>query len=80
MKEYIIPIITLAAGWLIGRKKNNADAQLSEVDSVQKATTIWRELAQDLKKEVQELRLIVEELKEENDKLHAEMNKLKQRL
>ena len=80
MKEYLIPIITLAAGWLIGRKKNNADAQLSEVEGVQKATMIWRELAQDLKKEVQELRLIVEELKEENDKLHLEINKLKQRL
>jgi peptidoglycan hydrolase CwlO-like protein len=80
MKEYLIPIITLAAGWFIGRKKNNADAQLSEVEGVEKATKIWRELAQDMKKEVDELRTLVEELKIENYKLQREINELKQRV
>ncbi len=80
MKEYLIPFITLAAGWLIGRKKNNADAELSEVQGVEKATTIWRQLAQDMKKEVDELRLLVNELKVENGKLRQEINELKKRV
>ncbi len=37
------------------RRKNRADAQGSELDNVDKAVSIWRNLAQDLEKKIEEL-------------------------
>jgi archaellum component FlaC len=80
MKEllpYLAPIITLVTGWLLGKRKNKADVQKTEVETVSVAISIWRQLAQDLRKEVDELRVIVENLKEENEKLTFEICELK---
>lgn len=83
MEKYLIPVITGSVGaflsWLITKKKNNADAQLSEVEGVEIATKIWRELAEEMTKKVDELRKLVDELKIENGKLQQEINELKLR-
>lgn len=80
MKEvlpYLTPIVTLIGGFILGKRKRNAEAVLTEVETIDKAITIWRQLAQDLKKEVDDLRNIVEDLKEENEKLKFEISELK---
>ena len=80
MTDAIIGAVCGFAGTLITylsmRKKNNADSISSELDAVHKALGIWREtserLSEDVKKltnEVQELHIIVKELKEENSRL-----------
>lgn len=46
------------------RRKNKAEAQSSELDNVKKAIEIWRELAQNLEKEIEELRAKIEMIEE----------------
>lgn len=67
-----------------GRNKEKADirqteanAQTTELDATEKAVAIWRGLAQDLKKEVDELRALINDLRLENDKLRQELEHLK---
>ena len=83
----IVGAATGAITWLFTRKKQNAEtkvteatAHTTELDAIDKAVGIWRNLAQDLKKEVDELRTLISELREENDKLHQEINELREEI
>ncbi|MEJ5316780.1 MAG: hypothetical protein WHS63_07215 [Tenuifilum sp.] len=70
-------IITASVTWLLARRKNIADARkaeaeakASELDVIEDAIKIWRELAEDLKKEVQRL-------SDDNKALKCEVGKLR---
>jgi predicted RNase H-like nuclease (RuvC/YqgF family) len=76
VKIAITAALTGLITWLLTRRKHNAEIKVSEVNTIETATKIWRELAQELKKEVDELRTIVDELKEENQKLKQEVYSL----
>lgn len=83
----IVAIATGTMAWLFTKKKQDAEtkvteatAHTTELDAIDKAVGIWRNLAQDLKKEVDELRNLISELREENDKLHQEINKLREEI
>lgn len=45
-------LVTGAAGWLFARRKNNAEAALSEVQVAEKLATIWRENTEHLRREM----------------------------
>ena len=75
--QLLIPIAAVLLGWLIGYRKSKAEVENTEVDSISTAVKIWRELAQDLKNEVDEFRTIVNELRVENEKLRFEILELK---
>lgn len=82
-----ISIITMVVGYLLGKRKQDAETKVteaqassSELDATEKAVAIWRNLAQDLKEEVDELRLLINELREENLKLKEEISHLKSRV
>lgn len=82
-----ISIITMVVGYLLGKRKQDAETKVteaqassSELDATEKAVAIWRNLAQDLKKEVDELRVLINELREENLKLKEEISHLKSRV
>lgn len=91
LQPYILPVATLLGGWFIGKGKRKADTRLSyanadksEVEAVEQAVKIWRELAEKfrievdtLRKTVDELKVEVEELRAENIKLKIEINQLK---
>lgn len=52
----LIPSILASSGvYIFMRRKNRADAQKSELDNVDKAVSIWRNLATDLEKKIEEL-------------------------
>lgn len=80
----IIGAATMALGWILGGRRRAkteekqvlANVQTTELDAIDKAVGIWRNLAQDLKKEVDELRLLVAALRIENDKLQNELEEL----
>lgn len=83
----LVGIATAASTWFLTRKKQNAEtrvtvatAHTSELDATEKAVAIWRNLAQDLKKEVDELRKLIIELREQNDKFRDEIEHLKDQL
>lgn len=74
MRETLLVAVTSLLSsigtWLFARRKNKADAKISELKSVEMAIAIWREAAVKLTEEVTKLR-------EENKTLYAEINKLK---
>lgn len=83
----IVGAATAVIAWLLTKRKQDAEtrvteatAHTSELDATEKAVAIWRNLAQDLKKEVDELRGLIAELRQENEKLRVEIDHLKDQL
>jgi len=85
-----VPALTTLAGafsgWFFGRRKQQAEAVQSEMQSVEKAIAIWREIAQDLKKELSEQTVQIEKLRDEvstlrrdNARLLTELKSIKKR-
>jgi len=64
-------------GWIVTRKKTNADAKGSELENVEHAIKIWRETAEKLSARVDELSLEVEELRKDLISVHRENKQLK---
>ncbi len=91
MVTALITIGTNILSYILGKRqvkatvrKTEAEAKLNEVEAVETAVAIWRQLAQDLKtesnalkSEITELRILVKELRLENEKLRAEIIELK---
>lgn len=73
----IASFLTALLGWYLTRKKQKAEVAASELDVVEKAITIWRRMAEDLGKQVEELRNEVHALRTENAKLLDELKKWK---
>lgn len=85
-----VPILTTLAGafsgWFFGRRKQQAETMHSELQTIEKAVAIWREIAQDLKKElaaqslqINELRQEVSTLRRDNVRLLTELKAIKKR-
>ncbi len=72
----LIAMATSGIGYLFGKRNQIAEAQSTELDAVGKAITIWRNLATELKKEVDDLRVEVKELHDELEKMRAENESL----
>lgn len=81
MNEVVITALSSFASaaitWLFARRRNAADARkveaeakVSELDVIEDAIKIWREIAEDLKKEVQRL-------SDDNKALKCEVGKLR---
>ena len=82
------------AGWFFGRKKQNAETKGTELDNVEKAVEIWREMASDLRgqfqalqtevlalqKQVTRLEIENERLKANNEELQAEIDDLRKQI
>ncbi len=90
MKEvlpYVAPIVAAFLGWLFGYRKSQADATVSELDAVEKAVGIWRELATSLRSDLEMLRAqcdhldkTVINLKHENELLKHQVNQLERNI
>jgi len=83
-EEIIVPAITGFFGalitWLFGRKKEGVEVQSTEITNVQEAIKIWREMANDLKAEVADLKDKVDSLTTEIHKLRSENVELRAKL
>ncbi len=82
MKEFLpeiaTGIVTAFTTWFFTRKKQAADIERTELDNVDKATGIWRQLAKDMKEEVDQLRDNQQELFEEQHRILNENRKLRE--
>lgn len=87
-QSVVIPVLTALgagfSGWLFGRRKQAAEAVASELETIEKAVAIWREIAQDLKKELEaqsaeiaKLRDEVSTLRKDNAGLLSELKQIK---
>jgi hypothetical protein len=71
-------------GWFFTRKKSNAEAKGSELENVEAAIKIWRELAEEnkreniqLKKEMADIKQQLEEMRSDLITVHRENKVLK---
>tara|TARA_Y100000768_G_C23778970_1_gene587037 strand:+ start:204 stop:548 length:345 start_codon:yes stop_codon:yes gene_type:complete len=63
-------------GWFFTRRHKRAQAKGTELDNVEKATAIWRELAEDLKSEVHKMREKQSYVLDKQDELIVENKRL----
>lgn len=81
MVQIFAPLVgsagTMFVGYLIGRKKSNAEAETNEIDNIEKVATIWRENAEAIKNSFQE-QLAVKQ--DENIKLQSQLKLLEEKL
>jgi hypothetical protein len=68
------------AGWFAARRKNRADVTRSEIENIEKIATMWRETAEQQQKQIDELRQEVQTLRVQVETVHAENVKLKRQL
>ena len=72
-------LLTIAggfSGWFFGRRKQKAEAFQSELEAIEKAVGIWREIAQDLKVELTEQGLQLQKLQDEVSTLRRDNARL----
>lgn len=70
----VAPIATIFFTWLVARKKNTAEASHSELENVEQAIKIWRELATSFQEKLQEKDSSITELKAQMESI-IEQNK-----
>lgn len=62
VQNFIIATATAGVTWFFSRQKQRAELKTAELDNVEKAIHIWRSIAEDLGKKVDELTDRCEEL------------------
>ncbi|MDO4782624.1 MAG: cell wall anchor protein [Capnocytophaga felis] len=89
LREFLLPVLTSFAGafvgWFFGKAKEKAELQTSELDNVDKAVKIYREMIEDLGEqlrkaiaELNEAKTTIRDLEETIEKLTTELTKYKQ--
>lgn len=80
MNDYVLNAliggITSFLTWAAMRRKNIAEARTSEVDTVERAIKVWRDLSEDLQKRYEALIIKVESLQSEIEGLRADNKSL----
>lgn len=80
IETLLTPIVTTLvgafSGWFFGRRKQTAEVVQSELEGIEKAVSIWREIAQDLKKELGEQSLQIQKLQDEVSTLRRDNARL----
>ena len=72
--------ITALAGWFIGRRRQQADTDNAVLKNLELSVNLYRQIIEDLKKEIESLNIKVQELESKIDKLHNENKLLKSKL
>lgn len=72
--------IAALIGWLVGRRKEQAEITTSELDQTSKAIEIWRQMAQEMSDKVKELSDKIDVLTAEVHSLKSENSNLKTKL
>ncbi|GIJ93361.1 hypothetical protein CAPN002_05790 [Capnocytophaga stomatis] len=89
LREFLLPVLTSFAGafvgWFFGKAKEKAELQTSELDNVDKAVKIYREMIEDLGEkyakaisDLEAANLRIKELERSVDNLVDELKKYKQ--
>ena len=69
--------ITGLAGWFVGRKRQQADTDNQVLRNLEIAVGLYKNIIDDLKQEIHELNIKIQDLEKKVDELHAENIKLK---
>jgi peptidoglycan hydrolase CwlO-like protein len=77
---FISNTLTALAGWFVGRKRQQAETDNQTLKNLELAVNIYKNLIDDLKEEIHQLNLKIQDLERKVDELHAENKKLKANL
>lgn len=81
MNETILLLIsnalTAIAGWFVGKRKVTAETDNQVLKNLELAISVYSQIINDLKKEIESLNIKVQELESKIDELHTENKKLK---
>jgi peptidoglycan hydrolase CwlO-like protein len=84
MNDTIILLISNAltgvAAWMVGKRKSSAETDNIVLKNLELSIGLYRELINDLKKEIESLNQKIQELESKVDKLYDENKKLKSTL
>lgn len=72
--------LTAIAGFFFGRRKVNAETDNAVLRNLEISVNIYKTLIDDLKEEIKQLNLKIQDLERKVDELHAENKKLKANL
>lgn len=70
-------ILTGIAGWFVGKRKVTAETDNQVLRNLELSISLYKQIIDDLKSEIQSLNLKIQELEEKVDKLSQENKKLK---
>ena len=72
-------ILTGIAGWFVGRKRQQADTDNAVLRNLELSINIYKNIIDDLKTEIHELNIKVQDLEKRVNDLMAENRKLKRK-
>lgn len=69
--------ITAAAAWFVGRRKTNAETDNQILRNLELSVNLYKDIIDNLKKEIQDLNIKIQDLEKMVEKLMIENKKLK---
>jgi peptidoglycan hydrolase CwlO-like protein len=73
-------VLTAIAGWFVGKRKVTAETDNQVLKNLELAISVYSQIIDDLKKEIESLNIKVQELETKIDELHKENKLLKSKL
>ncbi|MDM1294462.1 hypothetical protein HX021_09175 [Sphingobacterium sp. N143] len=64
LEKLVVPIVTAIVGYLVGRPKQQAEVEATNVENAGKVMDKWEAYANRLEKDIEQLRTIIEDLNE----------------
>jgi peptidoglycan hydrolase CwlO-like protein len=71
--------LTGSAAWFVSRKRQQAETDNQTLKNLELAVNLYKNIIDDLKEEIHELNIKIQQLEKKVDDLHAENRKLKQK-
>jgi len=72
--------LTGSAGWVVGRRKQQVEVENSVLRNLEISVNLYKTIIDDLKEEIHNLNIKIQELERKIDELHAENKRLKANL
>ena len=72
--------ITAIAAWLVGKRRANAETDNQVLRNLELSVNLYKDIIDDLKKEIEALNIKIQELENKIDELHQENKRLKANL
>ena len=77
---FVSNVLTGIGAWFVSRKRQQADTDNQTLRNLELAVNLYKNIIDDLKKEIHELNIKIQDLEKKIDELHQENKKLKANL